>query len=138
MSTVLLIGEDLTLLETRAAVLRSTGAEILCADPVSSFAVQQERECDLVVLCHSLREDICVALAEALRRHWPKTQILLVIPDRDGGFAEARDAVDGVSSTEPERLIQKTAELLRRAELVRGERRVAYGVAGPQLGARAG
>jgi len=104
---------------------------------VSSFAMQQEHECDVVVLCHSLREDICVALAEALRRHWPKTQILLVIPDRDGGFAEARETVDGVTSTEPERLIEKTAELLRRAELARGERRVAYGVAGPELSARA-
>ena len=30
MSTVLLVGEDQVLLETRAAVLRTTGAETLC------------------------------------------------------------------------------------------------------------
>ena len=132
MSKILLVGEDLMLLETRAAVLRSTGAEILCADPVSAFAVQQEHECDVVVLCHSLREDICAALAEAVRRHWPKTRILLVIPERDCGFADARAVVDAISSPEPEQLIQKTAELLRRAELARSAR------VAPELSARAG
>jgi len=38
MSTVLLIGEDEVLLQTRAAVLRTTGAKTICSNAISALA----------------------------------------------------------------------------------------------------
>src|SRR5277367_2389373 len=125
MATVLLVGEDAMLLKTRAAVLGRIGAEIVCSNSVSALGVQADRECDVVVLCHSLREEVCAALAESLHERWPKTRVLLVVTQREWRPADAWAAVDGTSSTEPERLICRTAELLRRAEWTASEAAVA-------------
>jgi hypothetical protein len=113
------------LLRTRAAVLSKIGAEIVCSNSASALAVQADRECDVVVLCHSLREEVCAALAESLHEHWPKTRVLLVVTEREWGTADEWAAVDGTSSTEPDRLICRTAELLRGAGWVGGEAAVA-------------
>lgn len=114
MSTVLLVGEDELLLQTRAAVLRTTGAETLCCRPDSALTAQQDRECEVVILCHSLAEDISSALAESFHVRWPKTRILLMTATRMWEQADSDAAVDAISSADPERLIQRTAELLAR------------------------
>ncbi len=113
MCTILLVGEDAMLLQTRAAVLRKTGCEVLSCDAASAVTIQADRECKLVVLCHSLSSEVCEALAEALHMRWPKTRILLVVSQREWGYAEAKAAVDAVSSVEPSGLIERTTELLQ-------------------------
>jgi len=120
MHTILLVGADALLLHTRAAILGNTGAEVVCSDAASALAhladrEQADREFDLVVLCHSLPAAVCVSLAKVVRARWPKTRILEVVALKEWGSAEARAAVDGISSPEPARLIGTTAELLRRA-----------------------
>ena len=112
MSVVLLVGRDEMLLRTRAEVLRKTGAEIVWAYPESALAVQADRECDVVVLCHSLPQEVSDVLSETIHRLWPKTRILLVSSARAWEMPDANAAVDGVSSSEPDRLILSTRELL--------------------------
>jgi DNA-binding response OmpR family regulator len=112
MPTVLLVGEDDLLQQTRAAVLRTTGADTVCSNPDLALAVQADRQCDLVVLCHSLPEPRCTALAEAIHARWPRTAILLVTPVRAWESADARQAIDAITSADPERLIVRSVELL--------------------------
>jgi DNA-binding NarL/FixJ family response regulator len=114
MFTVLLVGEDELLQQTRAAVLRTIGADIICSSPDSALVVQEDQNCDLVVLCHSLREPLSASLAETIRSRWPSTRILQVTSSRIWEAAEAVPAVDAISTAEPERLIMRAVELLGR------------------------
>jgi len=112
------------LLHTRAAVLRTTGVETLCCRPDAALTVQADRECDVVVLCHSLHKERCTALAEAVHAAWPETRILLVTTDRAWGQADVEPAVDAVTPSDPDRLIVRTKQLLRRGEGAGAERRM--------------
>jgi DNA-binding NarL/FixJ family response regulator len=111
MLTVLLVGENELLQQTRAAVLRMMGADVICSSPDSAPVVQEDRNCDLVVLCHSLREPFSASLAETIRSRWPNTRILQVTSSRIWEAAEAVPAVDAISSADPERLIMRAVEL---------------------------
>jgi DNA-binding NarL/FixJ family response regulator len=92
------------------------GADVICSSPGSALVVQKDRNCDLVVLCHSLREPFSASLAETIRSHWPNTRILQVTSSRIGEAAEAVPAVDAISSADPERLIMRAVELLGRRQ----------------------
>jgi hypothetical protein len=85
--TVLLVGENELLQQTRAAVLRMMGADVICSSPDSALVVQEDRNCDLVVLCHSLRGPFSASLAETIRSRWPNTRILQVTSSRIGEAA---------------------------------------------------
>lgn len=116
MSTVLLVGEDDLLQQTRAAVLRTIGADIICSDPGSALLVQADRECELIVLCHTLPEPLSADLADTIHSRWPRTRILQVTKSRIWEAAESIPAVDAISSADPERLIQRAIELLGRRQ----------------------
>jgi hypothetical protein len=113
MSTVLLVGEDRALLETRAALLRTTGAETLCSGSATALAVQASREFDLIVLCHTLSSQSCLAITAATQARWPQTRILQITPARFWDHSPTI-SVDAVTSADPERLIDRTNELLAR------------------------
>jgi DNA-binding NarL/FixJ family response regulator len=117
MNTILLVGEDAMLLQTRAAVLAKTGAEVVCCAPNAALTMQADRECDLVVLCHSVAEALSLALAETIHARWPKTKVLQVVSRREWDSVDAKAAVDAISSAEPERLIQQTTKLLKRGRM---------------------
>ncbi len=119
MSIVLLIGEDDTLLGTRAAVLRTTGTETVSTSAGGALGKLAERACDLVVLCHSLTAETCAGLTEAIQAGWPGTRILRVTSDRAWGWADADGEMNTVTSAEPERLVEKTRELLQRGDVGR-------------------
>ena len=114
MHTILLVGADEILLRTRAAILSTTGSEVICSDAASALTIQADQKCELVVLCHSLAPEVCSSLTESIRKCCPTTRILLVVSNREWGFAEAKAVVDGTSSPESELLIVQTAEMLRR------------------------
>jgi hypothetical protein len=118
MSSVLLVGEDELLLQTRSAVVRTTGANTLCCASSAALAIQQERECDVVILCHTLPRDYCAALAEVIHARWPKTCVLLVSSTRIWEQPDAPEAMDAVSSADPEHLVGRTIELLGRRDPV--------------------
>jgi DNA-binding NtrC family response regulator len=112
MSTVLLVGEDELLQQNRAAVLRRTGAGAVCSSASSALAVQQNCQCDVVVLCHSLPESLSAMLAKTIHSRWPKTRVLQVTSARLWETVVAETGADAVSSPDPEQLIRHTAELL--------------------------
>jgi hypothetical protein len=72
------------------------------------------RQCDLVVLCHSLPVHLCETLAEIIHARWPKTRLLLVTPTRSWEQSDVPGLIDAVSSADPERLVGRTVELLGR------------------------
>jgi DNA-binding response OmpR family regulator len=114
MSTVLLIGEDELLLQTRAAVLRTIGAETLCCDVSSALTLMEDRQCELVVLCHSLPIHLCETIAEIIHARWPKTRLLLVTATPGWEQTDLPGLMDAVSSADPDRLVGRTVELLGR------------------------
>ena len=119
MLAILLIGEDEFLLETRAAVIRPIGAEMVCTDVSSAISRMEHRVFDLAILCHSIPDHLRKTLTAVIRQSWPATRILLVSPS--GNWED--EAVDGIEvcSPNPERLIERTVELLggRKAASVR-------------------
>ena len=78
MPAILLIGEDEFLLETRAAVLRATGADIARCDVSSALCTLEVRMFDIVVLCHSIAGHLSETLAGIIQQNWPGTRILRV------------------------------------------------------------
>ena len=112
MSAILLIGEDEFLLETRAAVIRPIGAETVCTDVASAISFMESHPFDVAVLCHSIPDHLRKTLTAIIRQSWPATRILLVSPS--GNWED--QAADGIEvcPPNPERLIERTVELLGR------------------------
>lgn len=113
MPAILLIGEDEFLLETRAAVLRSTGAEMVCTDVSQAIPALERKNFDLAILCHSIPGPVCQTLVEVIRQNWPSIRILLVSAVRSWEMEERADGVD-VCAPDPGHLIARTIELLGR------------------------
>ena len=113
MLAILLIGEDEFLLETRAAVLRSTGAEMVCTDVSAAIRMLERKKFDVAVLCHSISGSACQTLVEVIRQNWPSTRILLVSAGRSWEMDARPEGVE-VCMPDPERLIERTVELLGR------------------------
>lgn len=116
MSGILLIGEDDFLLETRAAVLRPTGAETVCSNVSSAIPLLEHRVFDVAILCHSIPDHLCQTLTEVIRQNWPSTRVLLVSAVRRWEQDACSEGVE-VCAPDPERLIERTVELLGRRKV---------------------
>ena len=105
MLAILLIGEDLQLLATRAAVLRRVDAEVDLGRPEELSARMSERQYDPLVLCHTLREKDADAITQLARQIWPATQILQIVRER---WMEKplRMGIAAISTPEPRRLVE--------------------------------
>ena len=114
MSTVLLVGDDEFLLETRAAVVRTTGAETLWCRSDSVLEIQHRRPFDVVILCHSLPAELRSALCSLIHGRWPDTRILVLSSIRAGSLPDGAEFADAVNSADPEELVLRTIELLRK------------------------
>jgi len=115
MRTILLVGEDELLLQTRAAVLHTVGAETITCRAAGALSLLQQRRFQLIVLCHSIASDVCEALTEAIAARWPAARILMVSPIRLCDQESALPGIDAISSADPERLVGRTVELLGRS-----------------------
>ncbi|HEV2645088.1 MAG TPA: response regulator [Acidobacteriaceae bacterium] len=111
MPVILLIGDDQTLQQTRAAVLRTIGAETVLADTRSAMAAQSQRLFDLLLLCHSVPEEVAAGIVRAFRSHTAFTPILRIAHLSTWDSSE-EDGFESVTSGEPARLLKRTAELL--------------------------
>lgn len=111
MPAILLIGEDECLLETRAAVLRLTGADLAQADPSAALPLLHRRLFDLVIVCHSVPEHVCQTLSSIIRDNWPHTRILHI---SDVYTWESEQEGVQVCNSDPGVLIARTVELLGR------------------------
>lgn len=110
MARIALIGHDVSLLFTRAAVLRKTGSSVTCFNARGVDSLFDDHSFDIVVLCHSLHEIEIVELIGKIHGHWPRAKILRVVT----GFGLEYSMEDGEvsSSADPGRLLQKTKQLL--------------------------
>jgi DNA-binding response OmpR family regulator len=108
---VLLVGEDDLLLRTRAAVLRTIGVEVAITNASAALEVQAARACDLLLLCHSVPEEVAAVIAAIFRARWQATPILRITSLRSWGSSQT-DGLDAITSAEPDRLVKRTAELL--------------------------
>lgn len=112
MPKILLVGEDVRLLETRAEVLKKTGADVVYCIGSKVFKVIASELPNLIVLCHSLTEQEAEAIADEVHACCPKTRVLLVVSQVVEEKHYQGPKFDGTSRSEPSRLIQRATELL--------------------------
>jgi hypothetical protein len=115
MDSILLIGEQPSLLETRAEILTKTGARVTCCDTDHLDVLLRDGSFDLVILCHTLLESgvrrSCV-IADVYRR-WPQASILQVV--RGYGNQAAETGLDtSLMWQDPGGLVQAAVRLLGR------------------------
>ena len=112
MPSILCVGGDIQLLETRAVVLRQTGAEVRCAPSSKALAALESQPFDLVVLCHSVKSDEARQIYETAHRRLPSAQVLRLT--RVDALAPETVCADKVVSTNPASVVQCATELLHR------------------------
>jgi DNA-binding response OmpR family regulator len=113
MQNILLAGQDLRLLSTRAAVLKKTGATVMCCKGSDALRFVESETLDLVVLCHSVDEEEAEFIAEKVRRNPHRPRVLLMISDLNQEKLYRVEKFDGTSLTDPEDLIAHATELLQ-------------------------
>ena len=112
MSKVLLVGEDETLLQTRAAVVRTAGVESVCCKPEAALSFLSQQSFELVILCHSLSEYTCASLAYVIHEHWPATALLAVSAATNIPQVAKDPPLVTITSAEPELLVLQVLELM--------------------------
>lgn len=113
MAKILLVGNDLRLLMTRSAVLARTAATIVYCDAIEAARILENEKFNLVVLCHSLTEEQTSKIREIIHRKLPTAMVLRLVFDSSLEIARGSTPFDVTSSTDPERLLHRAAELLR-------------------------
>ncbi|WP_353071655.1 hypothetical protein [Tunturiibacter gelidiferens] len=112
MPKILLVGQDVRLLGTRAAVLRKTRAEVnYCLGSQAVGRVKSERP-DLVVLCHSLLEGEVESIADDIRKCCKTTKVLMVLSEAGTEFPLQDGKFDAICLSRPDRLIACAKGLL--------------------------
>lgn len=112
MSRILLVGSDSRLLETRAAVLAKTGAEVISRNSRETLEILDRDAFDLVILCHSLAEPDAALIVAKVHEKSPATKILMVTSNLDMYGMRRDGEVDATSLPEPGRLIALASQLL--------------------------
>lgn len=113
MSKILLVGNDLRLQMTRAAVLAQTSATVIYCNAIEAAWSLQNDCFDLVVLCHSLTERQTFEITKMTHDKLPTATVLRVISDISQEMPRSITALDATSTSDPEGLVRRTAELLR-------------------------
>ena len=112
MRTILLIGEDAQLLQSRAVLLSKTHAQVLAAATSEIGPTAGNHAVDLVVLCHSLWPGVRPLVAAEVRRRWPGVCVIQILKSEFESEAAARYADHIVIAGDPAMLIHKANELL--------------------------
>jgi DNA-binding response OmpR family regulator len=116
MQNILLVGQDSRLLSTRAAVLKKTGANVICCNASEALKLVRLESLDLVVLCHSLVKEEAERIAEeAHRSPWrPKVLLVILTSDQSREIPHRDAKIDATSLPDPTALIAHATELLQR------------------------
>lgn len=112
MQTILLVGSDPALLNTRSAVLRRTGCRTVHASASEAIRVQDEHNAKLVVLCHTVPDVICLAITRTVHERWPSTRVLQMRALGDENLEGYATSADAVSDSRPEYLLSAAMGLL--------------------------
>jgi hypothetical protein len=112
MPKIVFAGQDIRLLETRAEVLKMTGAEVSCCFGEQAFDIVRLVEPDLLVMCHTIAHKDAEAIADRVHAFCPKARVLLVLSQIIDDRPEGNGRFDGTSEPDPARLVARSAELL--------------------------
>ena len=125
MPKIVLAGQDVRLLETRAEVLKKAGAEVVYCFGDQTFDAVTSEAPDLLVMCHTIAQKEAAAIADMVHATCPKTRILLVLSQlEDRPYTDGR--FDATTRSDPAQLVERTAQLLswmtqqRVKEIMRG------------------
>src|SRR5271163_455472 len=112
MPKIVLAGQDVRLLETRAEVLKKAGAKVVYCFGEQAFDAVTSETPDLLVMCHTIAHKEAEAIADLVHTCCPKTKILLVFSQiiEDRPYATGR--FDATSEPDPARLVERSAQLL--------------------------
>jgi hypothetical protein len=113
MPKIVLAGQDVHLLETRAEVLKKTGAEIVSCIGSDTLQIVENEMPSLLVLCHSIAHDEAELIAEKVRVCCPKTKVLLVVSQVIAERQHQDAKFDATTLSEPSRLVARATELLQ-------------------------
>jgi hypothetical protein len=111
MVNILLVGNDVALLSTRALVLSKAQAKVTEATPSQVDGLREASGIDLVFMCHTLDEDQRASLALKAHEDWPMARILQIAPIRNMNLAVPTYA-DEVVSPQPDALVDTVRRLL--------------------------
>lgn len=112
MPKILLVGHDVHLLSTRAAVLNKAGADVSSCEGSQAVRRVVTEKPDLVVLCHSLLEGDAESIADEIRRCCETTKVLAVLSEV-GSESPLHDAkFDAICLSNPYRLTATVGKLL--------------------------
>jgi len=120
MPRVLLLGEDELLLRTRAAVLKTTGADILLCRPEAAMLDHGIGVVDVVVICHSVRREERQSLAVELRERWPQCRVLQIVKFQQESTLSQPHADAVAFAANPAEVTALTAALLRNPKQTSG------------------
>jgi response regulator RpfG family c-di-GMP phosphodiesterase len=112
MQNILLVGHDSRLLSTRAAVLKKTKANVICCSASEALKLLESVPLDLIVLCHSLREEEAEIIAEMAHRcpQGPRVLLMILVAIQERPYRDAN--YDATSLPDPASLIARATELL--------------------------
>jgi hypothetical protein len=99
-NTVLLIGNDPYLQQTRAAVLRAAGAVVDSRSPKEAMPRIRARRYAVAVLCHTLSPQEAAHLLEEAHSLSPGTKVIQLVPLNNLSF-ESLHGTDAISNPEP-------------------------------------
>lgn len=112
MPKIVLAGQDVHLLATRAEVLKKAGSDVVCCAGSQALNTVTSEMPDLLILCHSMLHEDAEAIADGVHLRCPKTRVLLVMSQvmADRPYEDAK--FDATSLPEPTRLVARATELL--------------------------
>jgi DNA-binding NtrC family response regulator len=98
MTSILMFGRDIRLLETRAWVLETAGYKVRTVSSVEALdQVLASESIDLLVLCHSLSTEQCNQTL-ILTKDLPKVKILLLTTGERGCNSQIQEAIFDITN----------------------------------------
>lgn len=114
MEKILAVGEDISLLRSRALLLAKTGAAAAFCTTSELPAYIDDAGVGLVVLCHTLKGEQRRRVLRQVEERWPRARVLQVFGR--GSDQSLQSGVDGwVPSMEPGQLLELARKLLGRS-----------------------
>lgn len=111
--TILVVGKDEVLLQTRMAILGRRWA-VRCAEIAEVSRLVAEENCDLVILCTSLSQQDGKRVVRAVKSRRPEIPVLAL--EQSPGDAEVVEADAYAATTRPEEWLQVVEEMMERAK----------------------
>jgi hypothetical protein len=106
--TVLIVSDDSNILQTRAAVLRQAGVEVLPYPSERLLEDWPRTDVALAILCHTLEGHTEAMVLSGILERWPSARVLRVV----SVFPPTRIAGTGTASTNPKLLVESVRSSL--------------------------